>query len=37
MDQCIDDTDCSTTQGPAVCAYSTATSRWQCATEEFCG
>lgn len=37
MDQCTDDSDCSTAQGPAICAYSTATSRWQCETEAFCG
>jgi hypothetical protein len=37
MDQCLDDSDCAGAQGQSVCAYSTATSRWQCAAEEFCG
>jgi hypothetical protein len=35
-DQCVDDTDCQGGQGPEVCAWSTASSRWQCQMELLC-
>jgi hypothetical protein len=34
-DQCIDDTDC-TDGGYSVCAYSSATNRWECQLEVLC-
>jgi hypothetical protein len=36
-DQCIDDTDCPSSQGPAVCVYSSTNSRWECHQEALCG
>jgi hypothetical protein len=37
-DQCIDDTDCSSsTTGPQVCAWSATTKRWECAPMPLCG
>jgi hypothetical protein len=38
-DQCVDDTDCTTSTGvgPQVCTYSTTSNRWQCAVEGLCG
>lgn len=36
-DQCIDDTDCPSSQGPQVCAYSTSTGRWECQMQGLCG
>lgn len=35
-DQCIDDTDCPSNNGPPVCVYSMTNSRWQCDTQKLC-
>jgi hypothetical protein len=35
-DECIDDSDCATTGGPAVCAYSSTAGHWQCTKMALC-
>ncbi len=35
-DQCTDDSDCPTQNGPQFCAFSSTNSRWQCAPELLC-
>jgi hypothetical protein len=35
-DQCVDDGDCPTTNGPQFCAWSSQNLRWQCAPELLC-
>jgi hypothetical protein len=35
-DQCIDDSDCASTNGPAACTYSTTSGRWECTTIAAC-
>jgi hypothetical protein len=36
-DLCIDDSDCSSSGGFQVCAYSTTSSRWECQMQGLCG
>ena len=35
-DQCTDDSDCPTSNGPQYCAWSPMNNRWQCAPELLC-
>jgi Cys-rich repeat protein len=35
-DQCIDDSDCSTSSGLQVCTYSKTSGTWQCAARLLC-
>jgi hypothetical protein len=35
-DQCVDDADCPTMNGPQICAFSSKNSRWECAQQLLC-
>jgi hypothetical protein len=35
-DTCVDDSDCTGSGGPMVCAYSTANHRWECGMQLLC-
>jgi hypothetical protein len=36
-DACTDDSDCASSQGPALCVYTAPAGRWTCQMQMFCG